>query len=72
MKKKVYVNRPRRSHAWFDKECREIRQYVRKLLRKFRKTLAPTAGIAFCQTRREYKTLLHNKRKEYNQSLADK
>ena len=31
MKKKIYVNRPRRSHAWFDKECRETRQYVRKL-----------------------------------------
>ena len=36
------------------------------------KTLAPTDRIAFCQARREYKTLLRNKRKEYNQSIADK
>ena len=72
MTKKIYVNQPRKSHAWFDAECKENRQYVRRLLRQFRKTLNSRDRIAFCQARRRYKNILRNKRKDFNQNLADR
>ena len=72
MKMRIYVNRPKKQHAWFDKECRDTRQNLRKLLRKFRKSSKPIDSIAFCKARKDYKHLLRDKRKAYNQNLADK
>ena len=72
MRKRTYVNRPRKSHAWFDKECRDTRQNVRRLLRKFRRTSKQIDSVAYCQARKEYKNILRNKRKAFNHALADK
>ena len=62
MKRKTYVNRPKRMDEWYDEECRAARKNVRKLLRKFRKSLdrallwiivVPEESIKNCCSKRE-------------------
>ena len=69
MKKRVCVNRPVNRAQWFDGECRVARQNVRKLLRKFRKTLNGEDSANFCIARREYKKLLSSKKRGFNDAL---
>ena len=38
MKKRIVVNKHRKSHDWFDSECSINRRNVRKQLRKYRRT----------------------------------
>ena len=71
MKRKTYVNRPKRMDEWYDEECRAVRKNVRKLLRKFRKSLDRAESVDYCRARREYKTLLQQKRKKSNGNVLN-
>jgi hypothetical protein len=71
MKKRIFLNRPKKSHEWFDFDCSTNRRNVRKLLRKFRHTLNADDRNAFCIARREYKNLLKKKKKQYNDTLLN-
>ena len=63
MKKRIFVtNYRRRNTEWFDQECRLERKNIRKLLRRFRKTLNHDRN-AYCEARREYKNLFCRKKK---------
>ena len=72
IKKRIHVNRRKQTNDWFDKECECTKRNVRKLLRKFRKTLKPGDRIVYCKARREYKNLLHKKKKEFNNTVLAK
>ena len=71
MKKKICLNR-HNTKDWFDLECRNKRKVLRKLLKKFRKSLASHDRDSYCIARREYKHLLHRKKKEFNRSVIDR
>lgn len=58
--------------GWFDAECNIARKNLRKLLRKFRRTLSNEDRQSYCKQRREYKNLLFRKKKIYNKILIDK
>ena len=64
MKRKIYVNRPKKMDEWYDEECRAARKNVRKLLRKFRKSLDRLVCKDYCCARREYKKIVATKEKE--------
>ena len=64
MKRKTYVNRPKRMDEWYDEECRAARKNVRKLSRKFRKSLSRAESVDYCCARREYKKTVATKEKE--------
>ena len=69
MKKKVFVNRERKKQDWFDHECKTQRKLTRKTLNRFRCTMQASDRSEYCIARREYKNLLHRKRKQYNDIL---
>jgi hypothetical protein len=69
MKKKIVLKFA--ESDWFDYECTMARRRVRRLLKKFRKTLDNGDINLFCIARREYKNLNKRKRKEYNSSLLN-
>ena len=71
MKRKTYVNRPKRMDEWYDEECRAARKNVRKLLCKFRKSLDRAKSVDYCCARREYKKLLQQKRKKFNENVLN-
>jgi hypothetical protein len=79
MEKKVCYNAKQKKKTWFDDKCVKMRRNLRKLLRKFRKTLSSEDRFQYCKTRREYKHLLNAKKKQYKdkqfsellESLAD-
>ena len=64
MKRKIYVNRPKKMDEWYDEECRAARKNVRKLLRKFLKSLDRFVCVDNCCARREYKKNVATKEKE--------
>ena len=72
MKRKIYVNRPKKMDEWYDEECRAARKNVRKLLRKFRKSLDRLVCKDYCCARREYKKLLQQKKKKFNENVLNK
>ena len=72
MKKRVCLNREKKDHVWFDHECKEFRRKVRRALRRYRRTLHSEDRFNFCKTRREYKNLLHVKKKQFNKSMIEK
>lgn len=69
MKETVCMDRVKRHDKWFDQECRIARQNVRKLLRKFNKTLEPSDRYCYCTARREYKNMISMKKLAYNNQL---
>ena len=70
MKRKIYVNRPKKMDEWYDEECRAARKNVRKLLRKFRKSLDRLVCEVCCCARREYKKNCCNKRKRSSMKMC--
>jgi hypothetical protein len=70
MKQTIRINESKRQDKWFDAECRLARQNVRKLLRKFHKTLDVSDRNLYCTARREYKNMLTRKRLMYNDLLC--
>lgn len=60
-----------RKQAWFDRECREQRTSLRKVLRKFDNDNMDTDRIQYNQKRREYKELLRNKRHSHRQNIVN-
>ena len=71
MKKRVCVNGRRKGFDWFDEECKAQRRLVRKLLKKFRRSLEAHDRVSFCQVRRQYKNLIFRKKRQYNQTMID-
>ena len=71
MKKRIVVNKYRKSHDWFDSECSINRRNVRKQLQKYRCMLNADDCNAFCIARREYKNLLKSKKKQLNDTLLN-
>ena len=62
---KTPVGKKKTVNNWFDYECVTTRHNVRKLLRKFRKSLNTEDRESYCKSRREYKNLLKHKKKPY-------
>ena len=71
MKSQIRVKNQSKDQTWFDAECRLSRKNVRRLLRKFRRTLDDDDRHSFCIARREYKHLLKNKKKRFNRLLLN-
>ena len=57
-KKKKKKKKERKLDEWFDWECKVGRRNVRRLLKKYRRSLLADDCSAFCLTRRECKNLL--------------
>ena len=55
----------RKLDEWFDWECKVVRRNVRRLLKKYRRSLLADDRDAFCLARREYKNSLKKKRKQF-------
>jgi hypothetical protein len=62
MKKSITLSDELRKFKWFDRECVLERRRVRKLLRKFRKSLEKVDRDEYCKARREYKNFVHRKK----------
>ena len=62
---KTPLGKKKTVNNWFDYECVTTRRNVRKLLRKFRKSLNNKDRESYCKSRREYKNLLKHKKKQY-------
>ena len=71
MKKTVKLN-VNKQLDWFDLECKNKRKEVRKYLKKFKKYKSDENRHNFCVCRREYKHLLHRKKREFNDSMIQK
>ena len=71
--KEIYVHRPKKMNEWYDEECRTARKNVRKLLRKFRKSLDRLVCVDYCYATREYKQLLQQKKrkKNFNENVSN-
>ena len=72
MNKRIFINKYKQTDRWFDKECECTKRNVRRLLRKFRRTLKPVDRVTYCKAKREYKSLLHKKKKDFNDTIIDK
>ena len=53
------------------KNVRLLEKNVRKLLRKFRKSLDRLVCVDYCCARREYKQLLQQKKKKFNENVLN-
>ena len=62
---KTPLGKKKTVNNWFDYECVTTRRNVRKLLRKFRKSLNTEDRESYCKSRREYKNVLKHKKKLY-------
>ena len=69
MKRKIYVNRPKKMDEWYDEECRVARKNVRKLLRKFRRSLDRLACKAIAVLEENIKHCC-NKRKRSSMKMC--
>ena len=56
----------------FDWECKVARKNVRRLLKKFRRSLHSEDRNSFCIAKREYKNMLKRKKVDFNAVLLDK
>ena len=55
----------RKLDEWFDWECKVGRGNVRRLLKKYRRSLLADDRGALCLARREYKNALKKKKKRF-------
>ena len=65
MKKQIRINKSRKLDEWFDWECKVARKNVRRLLKKFRRSLHSEDCNSFCIARREYKNTLKRKKVDF-------
>ena len=72
MRKRIRINGKSRQQDWFDAECKSLRKEVRKLLKKFRKTLKYADRVDYCLHRKLYKEMLNSKKKSFNRTMIDK
>ncbi len=72
MKKQITIKNGRKLDEWFDWECKVGRRNVRRLLKKYSRSLLADDRSAFCLARREYKNLLKKKKKDFYDVLLDK
>ena len=62
----------RKLDEWFDWEWEVGRRTVRRLLKKYRRSLLADDRGAFCLARREYKNMLKKKKKDFYDVLLAK
>ena len=62
----------RKLNEWFDWECKVGRRKVRRLLKKYRRSLLADDRSGFCLARREYKKIVEEKIKKNYGVLLDK
>ena len=72
MKKQVTIKNGRKLDEWFDWECEVGRRTVRRLLKKYRRSLLADDRGAYCLARREYKNMLKKKKKDFYDVLLAK
>ena len=72
MRKQIRINKSGKLDEWFDWECKVARKNVRRLLKKFRRSLPSEDRNSFCIGRREYKNMLKRKKVDFNAVLLDK
>ena len=63
--------KPEEQSPWFDKECKDERQTKYKTLRRFRKNGTSEDLNAYLSARSNYKTLLKQKKEEFNNKQID-
>ena len=71
MKKKVNVNGNHRNSDWYDFECKEAKKCVRRLLRKYRRSLTLEDKQFYCEARRDYKQLIRRKKKMHDKAVLN-
>ena len=69
---KTPLGKKKTANNWFDYECVTTRRNVRKLLRKFRKSLNTEDRESYCKSKRKYKHLLKHKKKQYKDRQLSK
>ena len=57
--------------VWFDRECREKKKSLRKLLVRFRKTGEPCDNLAYNCSRKEYKQFIETKKSDFRSSQVN-
>ena len=72
MKRRTFVNKSEKRIDWFDFECVLAKRNVRKLLRKYRRTLDKNICAEYTIARREYKHLLKRKEKDFHDALLNR
>ena len=60
-----------KSAPWFCTECREAKQLCRKKLKTFKRTRSEESRKDYIQTKKIYKSLIKQKKLEYNKSFAE-
>ena len=60
-----------KSVGLLERKKKKRKKPVRKLLRKFRKSLNRAESLNYCCARREYKKLLQQKRKKFNENVLN-
>jgi hypothetical protein len=70
MKKTISFGGEKRK-VWFDLECRESRKVLRKYLNRFKKTNMDEDRLGYMQKRREYKSLLLDKKRTYKVNVIE-
>ena len=60
------------SSQWFDKECRDTKRTCNKCLKKYRKNTSDANRKLYLDKRKQYKTLLKQKKRNYGLETASK
>ena len=68
----VFGNRRRQGAPWFDQECRDSKQNVERILRKWKKTKGGKDRVEFITERNKHGCLVREKRREYEALNAQK
>ena len=66
------IQNARKLDEWFEWECRVGRRNVRRLLKKYRRSLLDDERSAFCLARKRIQTLTEEKEKDFYNILLDK
>lgn len=64
------VRRGRCRAPWFDGECRKLRKTVKRLLRKYRRTVLEKDRLLFAAHRNQLKSLVRNKKSQHREASA--
>ena len=65
-------NEKQRKSPWFDKECREKKRRVNKLLKKYRNSKVNGDFILYQEARKDYKITLRDKANRYKEIQAER
>ena len=69
--KKTVSNTRQGGSVWFDRECREKKKSLRKLLARFRKTGEQCDKLAYNCSRKEYKQFIEARKRDFGYSQVN-